>query len=89
MSRDNLGSKQTIVLHNCLIENDRYDLVITPHRQTIGYFREKINPKKDNHNKTRANYQKTTIKTMKPSLRIRNKHKTGTSRLKRFNKKTQ
>ena len=39
MSRDNLGSKQTIVLHKCLIKNERYDLVITPHRQTLGYFR--------------------------------------------------
>ena len=35
MSRYNLGSKQTIVLHNCLIKNEKYDLVITPHRQTI------------------------------------------------------
>ena len=39
MSRDNLGNKQTIVLHNCLIENERYDPVTTPHRQTIGYKR--------------------------------------------------
>ena len=34
MSRDNLGSKQTFVLHNYLIKNDRHDLVITLHRQT-------------------------------------------------------
>ena len=41
MSRDNLGSKQKIVLHKCLIKNERYDLVITPHRQTIGKIRSK------------------------------------------------
>ena len=41
MSRDNLGIKQTIILHNCIINDERYDLVITPHRQTIGYIRTK------------------------------------------------
>ena len=41
MSRDNLGSKQTIILHNCLINNERYDFVIKPIRQTIGYIRTK------------------------------------------------
>ena len=39
MSRDNLGNKQTIILHNCIINDDRYDLVITTHRQTMGYIR--------------------------------------------------
>ena len=39
MSRDNLGNKQTTILHNCLFNDERYDLVITPHRQTIGYKR--------------------------------------------------
>ena len=39
MSLNNLGNKQTIVLHNCEINNEAYDLVITPHKQTIGYFR--------------------------------------------------
>ena len=38
MSRDNLGNKQTIILHNCLINDKRYDLVITPPRQTKGYI---------------------------------------------------
>ena len=41
MSRDNLGNKQTIVIHICLIRNQEYDLVITPHRQTLGYIRTK------------------------------------------------
>ena len=41
MSRDSLGNKQTIILYNCLINDERYDLVITPHRQTIGYIRTK------------------------------------------------
>ena len=38
---NNLGNKQTIVLHNCEINNEAYDLVITPHKQTIGYTRTK------------------------------------------------
>ena len=46
MSRDSLGSKQTIILHNCLIRSERYDLVITPHRQTIGYIRSKRQTRK-------------------------------------------
>ena len=41
MSLNNLGNKQTIVLHNCGINNESYDLVITPHKQTIGYIRTK------------------------------------------------
>ena len=38
---NNLGKKQTIVLHNCEINNEAYDLVFTPHKQTIGYIRTK------------------------------------------------
>ena len=41
MSKDNLGNKQTIVLHNSIINDERYDLEIKPHRQTIGYKRTK------------------------------------------------
>ena len=41
MSFKNLGNKQTIVLHNCEIDNNKYDLVITPHTQTVGYIRTK------------------------------------------------
>ena len=41
MSGDNLGNKQNFMIHNCLINNERYDLVITPHRQSIGYIRTK------------------------------------------------
>ena len=41
MSLNNLGNKQTIVLHNCEINNEAYNLVITPHKQTIGYVRTK------------------------------------------------
>ena len=41
MSKDNLGNKQTIILHNCKINDERYDLVITPHRKTKGYIRTK------------------------------------------------
>ena len=41
MSLKNLGNKQTIVLHNCQIENHKYDLVKTPHTQTIEYIHTK------------------------------------------------
>ena len=41
MPRDNLGNKQIIILHNCIINDERNDLVITPHRQTKGYIRTK------------------------------------------------
>ena len=41
MSFKNLRNKQTIVLHNCEIDNKKYDLVSTPHTQTVGYFRTK------------------------------------------------
>ena len=46
MSRDNLDIKQTTVVHNCSIKNERYDLVIMPHRQTIGYIRSKRQTRK-------------------------------------------
>ena len=39
MSLDNLGNKQTIILHNCEINNEKYDLVITPHTQSTVYIR--------------------------------------------------
>ena len=41
MSLKNLGNKQTIVLHNCETDNQKYDLVINPHTQTVGYIRTK------------------------------------------------
>ena len=41
MSLKNLGNKQTIVIHNCQIENKNYDLVITPHTQTTEYIHTK------------------------------------------------
>ena len=41
MSLDNLGNKKTIILHNCEINNEKYDLVITLHTQSIGYIRTK------------------------------------------------
>ena len=51
MSKDTLGSKQNCgvlhkrVLQNCLMIKLRYDVVITPHRQTIGYIRSKTRKK--------------------------------------------
>ena len=41
MSRDNIGDKQTIIIQNCLTNNEKYDLIITPHRQSVGYIRTK------------------------------------------------
>ena len=46
MSRENLGNKQAIKLHNCLIKM-RYALVITPHRRTIAYIRSKRQTRKN------------------------------------------
>ena len=41
MSLKNLGNKQTIVKHNREIENQKHDLVITPHTQTVEYIHTK------------------------------------------------
>ena len=41
MSRENLGNKQTFILHNCIINDERYDLIINPPRQKLGYIRTK------------------------------------------------
>ena len=38
MSFKNLGNKQTIVSHNCEIDNQKYDLVITPHTYTNSWI---------------------------------------------------
>ena len=46
MSFKNLENKQTIVLHNCEIDNKKYDLVITPQKQTVGYIRTKRQTRK-------------------------------------------
>ena len=41
ISRDHLRNKQTIILHNCLNNNEKYVLAITPHRKSVGYIRTK------------------------------------------------
>ena len=41
MSLKNLGNKQTIVIHNCEIENQKYNLVIAPHTQNVEYIHTK------------------------------------------------
>ena len=68
MSRDNLGNKQTIKLHNCLINDKKYDLVITTHRQTIGYIgtkrqtlRKKINNKQNQIIRKRFSKQRYAV----------------------------
>ena len=63
MSFKNLGNKQTIVLHNCEIDNQKYDLVITPHTQTVGYIRTKrLTIKRKIKNKQRQITRKTFSK---------------------------
>ena len=62
MSLNNLGNKQTIVLHNCKINNELYDLVITPHKQTIGYIRTKRQTIKKNLKQAKTNYTKNIFK---------------------------
>ena len=49
MSLNNLGNKPTIVLHNCEVNNETYDLVITPNKQTIGYIRTERQTLKKNY----------------------------------------
>ena len=48
MSLKNLGNKQLIVIHNCEIDNQKYDLVITPHKQTVEYIHTKRQTLKKN-----------------------------------------
>ena len=76
MSFKNLGNKQTIVLHNCEIDNEKYDLVITPHTQTVGYIRTKrLTMKRKIINKqrqiTRKRFSKNTethFQNQKPAI---------------------
>ena len=56
MSRDILGNKQTIILRNCLIRNEKYDLVITPHAQKTDIADRKGKKKKDKDSNTETNY---------------------------------
>ena len=72
MSFKNLGNKQTIVLHNCEIDNKKYDLVITPHTQTVGYIGTKRHIKKKNKNQTKTNNTKKIFQKPKRIFRIRN-----------------
>ena len=63
----NLGNKQTIVLHKCEIDNKKYDLVITPHTQTVGYIRTKRQTiKKKIINKQRQITQKRFLENRNP-----------------------
>ena len=60
MSRDNLGNRQTIIVHNCLNNDEKHDLVIKPKRQTIGYIKTK-----------RQTLRKKTINKQKQIIRKR------------------
>ena len=72
MSFKNLGNKQTIVLHNCEIDNKKYDLVITPHTQTVGYIRTKRQTlKRKIITKTKTNNTKKIFQKKKRIFRIR------------------
>ena len=63
MSFKNLGNKQTIVLHNCEIDNQKNDLVITPHTQKVGYIRTKRQTiKRKNYKQTKTNIPKKIFK---------------------------
>ena len=42
MLLNNLGNKQTIVLPNCEINNESYDLVITPQNKQLDIFAQDI-----------------------------------------------
>ena len=86
MSFKSLGNKQTIVLHNCEIDNKKYDLVITPHTQTVGYIRTKRQTlKRKIITKQRQNTKKI-FKKPKRIFRIRNQQFRRTLQTKRINR---
>ena len=65
ISKDNLGSKQTILLHDCLIKDEGYDLVFTPQRQSIGYIRsEQQTRRKHNNSNTKTNTKTKIFKNI-------------------------
>ena len=87
MSFKNLGNKQTIVLHNCEIDNKKYDLVITPHTQTVGYIRTKRQTlKRKIITKQRQITRKRFFKKSKCIFRIRNQQFRRTLQTKRINR---
>ena len=55
-------NKQTIILHNCEIDNQKYDLVITPHTQTVGCIRTKRQTIKKKYKQTKTNHTKKIFK---------------------------
>ena len=71
MSLDNLGNKQIIILNNCEINNEKYDLH-TDSQQDILEQNDKQSNKK-NFKQTKTDYTKNIFKTKKRILRIRNK----------------
>ena len=85
MSGDNLGNKQNFMIHNCLINNERYDLVITPHRQSIGYIRTKTQTLRKKIIDKQKQLIRKNFKTKKRSLRIRSNRNLRTSQFKRLN----
>ena len=88
MSLDNLGNKPTIILHNCEKKNnEKYDLVITPHTQSIRYIRTKRQTLKiKNLKQTKTDYSKKILKTKKRFLRIGNNSFRRTLHIKRLRK---
>ena len=88
MSRQNLEIEQTIVLLNCIINDERYDLVNTPPQRNNRIHKNKRQTlRKKNFNKQKQIIRKQFSKTKKRSLIIRNKRKTITSQFRRLNKK--
>ena len=69
MSLKNLGNEQTIVIHNCEIENQKYDLVITPHTQTVEYI----------HTKRQTIKRKTISKQRQITQKRFSKHRNASS----------
>ena len=59
MSFKNLGNKQTIVLHNCEIDNKKIrSCNHTTHTNSWIYQNKTTNTKKKNNNQTKTNYTK-------------------------------
>ena len=69
MSKHNLGRKQTIKLNKCLIKDERFDFVITPLEQTIGYIRSKRQTRKKTIISIKKKFKKQRFsRTRNPAL---------------------
>ena len=68
------------------MKDERHDLAITPHRQTLGFFKSKTKHGKNNDSKTKTKYKTKIFKDTYCSFGIRHNYNTRTSGPKTFNR---